>query len=59
MTHSASLEKHPAHQAYGQDGPGAGAGLEQDGPPVLPLLSFPLSLRQSLFDLLDPLCCGG
>lgn len=59
MTRSASLGIHPVQQAYGQDRPGAGADIEQDGSPVLPLLLFPLRLCQSLFHLLDPLCCAG
>lgn len=59
MTRSASLGIHPVQQAYGQDSPGAGADIEQDGSPVLPLLLFPLRLCQSLFHLLDPLCCAG
>lgn len=59
MTRSASLGIHPVQQAYGQDSPGASADVEQDGSPVLPLLLFPLRLCQSLFHLLDPLCCAG
>lgn len=58
MTHSVSLGVHPAHkQADGHSRPGAD--VEQNGPPVEPVLSFPLRIIQSLFHLLDLLGGAG
>lgn len=58
MTHSVSLGVHPAHkQADGHSRPGAD--VEQNGPPVEPVLSFPLRIVQSLFHLLDLLRGAG
>lgn len=58
MTHSVSLGVYPAHkQADSHSRPGAD--VEQDGPPVEPILSFPLRVVQSLFHLLDLLGGAG
>lgn len=58
MSQSVSLGVHPANQeANSQSCPGTD--VEQDGPPVQPLLSFSLRVRQSLFHLLDLLCGAG
>lgn len=58
MTHSVSLGVHPAHkQADGHSRPGAD--VEQNGPPVEPVLPFPLRIVQSLFHLLDLLGGAG
>lgn len=58
MTHSVSLGVYPAHkQADSHSRPGTD--VEQNGPPVEPILSFPLRVVQSLFHLLDLLGGAG
>lgn len=58
MTLSVSLRVYPEHkQANSHSRPGAH--VEQNGPPVEPILSFSLRVIQSLFHLLDLLGGAG